>query len=116
MIQFEFTPYQVVVPLFSFLMLAYAWNLVFKKKKTISEGILWTLFWLTVAYISLVPSSLQFLSSVTGIRKNENAALVTAIGVLFFIVFYIIMRLEELEQRLTKVVREKALKDAGIQE
>lgn len=114
MIQFEFTPYQVVVPLFSFLMVAYAWNLVVRQKKTIWEGGLWTIFWCAIAYISLVPSSLQYLSSITGIKKNENAATITAIGVLFFMMFYFIIRLEEMEQRLTKIVREKALKDAGI--
>ncbi len=110
------TPYQVVVPLFSLLMVAYAWNLVMRQKKTIWEGVLWTLFWSAIGYISLVPSSLQYLSTFTGIKKNENAATITAIGVLFFIVFYIIMRVEELEQRLTKVVRAKALKDGGIDE
>lgn len=114
MIPFAFTPYQVVVPLFSFLMMAYAWNLVIRQKKTIWEGVLWTMFWSAVAYISLVPSSLQYLSSITGIKKNENAATITAIGVLFFMMFYFIIRLEELEQRLTKIVRDQALRDAGI--
>ncbi len=114
MITLEFTPYQVVVPLFGVLMIVYAWNLVVRQKKTIWEGILWTTFWSAIIYISLVPSSLQFLSALTGIKKNENAATITAIGVIFFILFYLIMRIEELEQRLVKVVREKALSEAGI--
>lgn len=116
MIQFEYTPYQLAVPLFSFLMIAYAWNLVVRHKKTIWEGMLWTVFWSAIAYISIVPSSLQYLSVITGIKKNENAATITAIGVLFFVVFYMIIRLEELEQRLTKIVRDRALADAGIGE
>ena len=114
MIQFEFTPYQVVVPLFSFVMVAYAWNLVVRQKKTIWEGALWTGFWFAIAYISLVPNSLQYLSSITGIKKNENAATITAIGVIFFMMFYLIIRLEEMEQRVTKIVRDQALRDAGI--
>lgn len=114
MIDFQFTPYQVAVPLFSLLMVLYAWNLVMRQKKTIWEGGLWTLFWAAIAYISLFPSSLQYLSSITGIKKNENAATITAIGVLFFIVFYIIIRLEEMEQRVTKVIRERSLADADI--
>lgn len=113
---FDLTPYQLLVPLFCIVMVLYAWNLVSRQKKSIWEGILWTLFWSAIAYISLVPSSLQFLSSITGIKKNENAALITAIGVLFFIIFYLIMRIEELEQRLTRVVREQALRDPGISE
>ena len=108
----EFTPYQVVVPLFSLLMIVYAWNLVMRQKKTIWEGILWTIFWSAITYISLIPSSLQALSALTGIKKNENAATITAIGVIFFVLFYLIMRIEELEQRLVKVIRSKALDDA----
>jgi hypothetical protein len=107
----EVTPYQLVVPFFSLVLILYAWSLVMRQKKTIWEGILWTVFWSAIAYIAFVPSSLQYLSSITGIKKNENAATITAIGILFF-VFYMIMRIEELEQRLTKVIREKALGDA----
>ena len=110
----EITPYQVVVPLFSLLMVVYAWNLVMRQRKTIWEGGLWTLFWVGVAYISLFPASLQFLSGITGIKKNENAATITAIGILFFIVFYLVIRMEELEQRIVKVVRDEALTDANI--
>jgi hypothetical protein len=116
MIEFAFTPYQVVVPLFSLLMILYAWSLVMRQKKTIWEGVLWTLFWSAIAYISLVPSSLQYLSSITGIKKNENAATITAIGVLFFVVFYMIIRLEELEQKITRIVRNRALGDGGVHE
>ncbi len=111
---FSFTPYQLAVPLFGLLMIVYAWNLVMRQKKSIWEGLLWTMFWSAIGYISLFPASLQYLSTITGIKKNENAATITAIGVLFFIVFYLIMRIEEVEQRVVKVVREKALNDAGI--
>ena len=111
---FEFTPYQIAVPLFGLLMIVYAWNLVLRQKKTIWEGVLWTAFWSSIGYISLVPSSLQYLSTITGIKKDENAATITAIGVIFFILFYLIMRVEELEQRVTKVIRARALDDARI--
>lgn len=116
MMPFTFTPYQLAVPLFGLLMIVYAWNLVMRQKKSIWEGLLWTIFWSAIGGVSLFPASLQYLSTITGIKKNENAATITAIGVLFFIVFYLVMRIEELEQRLVKVVREKALKDAGIEE
>jgi hypothetical protein len=110
----EFTPYQIIVPLASVLLVAYAWNLVMRQKKTIWEGILWTLFWGAIAYVAFQPNSLQHLSALTGIKKNENAATFTAIVILFFIVFYMIIRIEELGQRLTRVVREKALREAGL--
>jgi hypothetical protein len=36
--------------------------------------------------------------------------LATSIGILFFLTFYIIVRLEELEQRQTRVIRQMALR------
>lgn len=105
------TPYQIVVPLLSLVVISYAWNLVSRQKKTVWEGCLWTLFWLTIAYVSLVPSAIQYLSDVTGIQNNENALVFTSIGILFFILFYLLLRIEELEQRITKIVREEALKE-----
>ena len=112
----EFTPYQIIVPIGSLLMVLYAWNLVMRQKKTIWEGFLWTLFWGAIAFVAFQPNSLQHLSALTGIKKNENAATFTAIVVLFFIVFYMIIRIEELGQRLTRVVRDRALREAGAEE
>ncbi|OGJ56291.1 hypothetical protein A3D88_01375 [Candidatus Peribacteria bacterium RIFCSPHIGHO2_02_FULL_52_16] len=109
------TPYQVVAPIFSLVAIFYAWNLVARQKKTIWEAFFWTLFWGLVCVIALYPSILSYLSAVTGIADQENAVLVTFLGILFFIVFYLVIRLEELEQRHTKIVRALALREAGLE-
>lgn len=110
----EFTPYQLVVPFFSIVMVVYAWQLVWRHKKTTWEGLLWTVFWTGVAYIAFFPTSLQYLSAITGIKKNENAALISAIGILFFAIFYLVIRIEELDQKLIKLVQDRALDDASV--
>lgn len=107
----EYTAYQILTPLLSFVAVAYAWNLVFRQKKTLWEALLWTVFWGTIAMIALFPNSLDYLTSITGIKDRENAVMVTSLGVLFFIVFYLVIRLENLEQRQTRMVRKLALKD-----
>lgn len=107
----EFTAYQIITPLASFLAIAYAWNLVFRQKKTIWEAILWTLFWGSIVAIAIYPNSLEYLTAITGIKDRENAVLVTTIGILLFIVFYLIVRIEALEQRQTRVIRKLALRD-----
>ena len=111
MMETVITPYQVVVPLFCFLMVLYAWNLVMRQKKTIWEAILWTLFWGAVASIALFPNLLTYLTIATGIKSQENAVVVTALCILSFLIFYIIVRLEELEQRQTRMVRALALRE-----
>ncbi|MDP7477269.1 MAG: DUF2304 domain-containing protein [Candidatus Peribacteraceae bacterium] len=107
----EFTPYQIITPLIAFVAVTYAWNLVFRQKKTIWEAILWSVFWGLIATIAIYPDSIDYLTKFTGIKDRENAVLVTFLGILLFIVFYLIIRLEALEQRQTRVIRKLALKD-----
>ena len=109
------TPYQIIAPLTSLLAILYAWNLTLRRKKSLWEAILWTIFWGSIGLIAFFPNSLSYLSAVTGIESQTNAVLVTFLGILFFIVFYLVIRLEELEQRLTRVVREVALRKAGLE-
>lgn len=110
------TAYQIIAPLVSLVAILYAWNLVMRQKKTLWEACFWTLFWGMVALIALYPSVLSYLSAITGIANQENAVLVTFMGILFFMVFYLVIRLEELEQRHTKIVRALALREAGLEE
>jgi hypothetical protein len=107
----EFTAYQIITPLAGFVAITYAWNLVLRQKKTLWEAILWTIFWGSIISIAIYPESLNYLSKFTGIKDRENAVLVTTIAVLLFIVFYLIIRIEALEQRQTRVIRKLALKD-----
>lgn len=110
------TPYQIIAPLISLVAILYVWSLVLKQKKTIWEGCLWTLFWMAIAIIALFPPVLDFLAFVTGFKDRQNALLITFLGVLSFIVFALIVRLEELEQKQTKLTRSMALKDAGLRD
>jgi hypothetical protein len=87
-----------------------------RKKKTSTEALFWTAFWGAVALLALNPSVLHYLTVLTGIESQVNAVIVTFLGILFFMVFYLVIRLEELEQRHAKVVRMLALRDAGLED
>jgi hypothetical protein len=108
------TPYQVIVPLLSALAIAYAWNLTRRGKKSPWEATLWTLFWGGLALIALAPSILGYLTFITGIRDQVNAILITLIGILFFLVFNLLVRIEDLSHRHTQLSREVALRDAQL--
>lgn len=108
------TPYQIVVPLLALVALVYAWNLVLRQKKTVWEALLWTVFWGVIAFIALEPGVLSYLSAATGIKSQVNAIIVTSIGILFFMVFYMVIRMEELNHRQTRLIRAIALRDAEL--
>lgn len=103
--------YQILTPLISFVAVAYVWNLALRHRKTIWEAILWTLFWGSIALIAIFPASIDYLKLLIGVQKRENAVMVTVLGILSFMMFYLIVRVEELEQRQTRLVRKIALKD-----
>ena len=109
-----FTPYQIVAPAVSLLALLYVWSLVLKQKKTIWEGTLWSLFWVAIAVVALFPDVLDYLAFAMGFKDRQNALVITFVGIISFIVFYLIVRMEELEQRQTRLVRSTALRDAGL--
>lgn len=103
--------YQIIAPAASLIAVAYAWNLVMRQKKSIWEALLWSIFWGMIALIAVEPKTIDYLTQFTGIRDREIAVLVTSIGILFFLVFYLVIRLEELEQRQTRIIRSLAMKD-----
>ena len=104
------TPYQIAVPILSFIAILYAWSLVTRKKKTVWGALLWTIFWGALAVLAFAPSLLTYLAWFTGIKDSENAVIFTALGIIFFMVFYMVMRMEELEQRQTRVIRKIGLR------
>jgi hypothetical protein len=110
------TPYQIFAPLVALVAILYAWNLVMRHKKTLWEAALWTVFWGAIGYIAIEPNSIDYITAATGIRDRENAVLVTFLGILFFIVFYLVMRLEELEQRQTRLIRKIALRGSELED
>lgn len=109
------TPYQIVVPLLAAFAVIYAWNLVSRQKKTVWEAVLWTVFWGWIASLAVWPNLLSYMSSAMGFKNRENAVFITSIGILFFMMFYLVIRIEELEQKQTKMIRQLGLKKAGLE-
>lgn len=110
----DFTPYRVIVPLIACFIVIYAWSHALRGTKTIWEACLWTFFWGAIAVIVLFPSWISLLTTWTGIRDQANAVFAIAIGILLFMVFHIIVRLEKMEKRITDIVRQEALEEAGL--
>lgn len=110
------TPYQIVVPVLSLFAVLYAWSLFKRDRKTLWEVVLWALFWGAIAAIAMFPRLLTYLTIATGIRSQANAVIVTAIGVLTFLMFSVIVRLEGLSQRYSKIMRVLALREADLEE
>ena len=111
-----FTPYRVVVPLIAFFMIVYAWNHVLRGTKTIWEAMLWTLFWGGVCIVVLFPNWISLLTTWTGIRDQANAVFAITLGIILFVVFHILVRIENLQKQIIDIVRHEGLEDAGLED
>jgi hypothetical protein len=105
------TLYQIIVPLFSVIAILYGWNLVWRRKKSAWQATIWTCIWGFIAAIAMFPNLLSYISLFTGVKDRANAVFVTSFGVLFLIVFYLVQRLESLQQEHHKFIRKLAVED-----
>ncbi len=102
----------ILAPLIGLMMIAKAYSRYRRQEKTWRELFVWIVIWGVFGYVGLFPSSVEGLSGFLGIKSGLNVIIFSSIAVLFFIVFQLILACEVLEMRLTRVVREVALKDA----
>jgi len=108
------TPYKVVVPLIAIFFVLYAWNHVLRGTKTVWEALLWTLFWGSVCIVVLFPAWISLLTAWTGIKGQANAVFAIVLGIILFIIFHILVRLEKIQHRITTLAQQEALENAGL--
>lgn len=86
----------------------------FKRKQiTLKEALLWSLVWFGVSLVVLYPKLTDQLASYIGLQSAKGIDLVVylAVGLVFYLVFRIFVRIERIEHDITKVVRQVALKE-----
>lgn len=72
----------------------------------------WTLFWIAAGVVVLLPETTNRLADLVGVTRGVDLIIYLAIIVISYLVFRILIKIESLEQEITKVVREAALNEA----
>ncbi|MBI4836199.1 MAG: DUF2304 domain-containing protein [Candidatus Abawacabacteria bacterium] len=108
----EFSLINLIAPLFALIMIANGISYFRRDQRTWRELLTWTFIWGGFGFLGAWPGSVDRLSGFLGIKSGLNVLIFSAIVILFYIVFQLITAYENLEMRLTKVIREQALKDA----
>lgn len=83
-----------------------------RKQITLKEALLWGLIWFGVGVVVLYPKLTDQLAAYIGLQSAKGIDLVVylAVGLVFYLVFRIFVRIERIEQDITKIVRQVALK------
>ena len=82
-----------------------------KSEITIQEVVIWSVFWLLVVGVTLVPQQTDTISQYLGVERGADLLVYLSVITLFFLVFRIIVKLEKIDKDITKVVRNTALTD-----
>ncbi len=81
------------------------------RKSEISKGefAFWSLLWIVIIIISVIPRTTNFLAQIVGIGRGADLALVIAVILLFYLNFRLYVKISNTEQEITRLVRELAL-------
>jgi hypothetical protein len=80
---------------------------------TVREFFLWTAFWLIGAVLVIFPNAIQTIANFVGIGRGVDLLIYLSLIVLFFGMFYVLVRLERIERDITALVRKKTLKEGN---
>ena len=84
---------------------------------TRKEFFFWALFWLVAGTAVLLPQTTSIAASFVGIGRGVDLAIYVALILVFYILFRIFVRLEQMERNITKLVRKMGMEEAkeGLQ-
>lgn len=73
--------------------------------------IFWFILWIVIAIVFYLPETTSYIANIVGIGRGVDLAVYTSIVVIFYLLFKVFIRLNKIDREITKIVREKAIKD-----
>ena len=78
-------------------------------RESLQMFVLWTLTWAAIVFVALVPRTIDILFS--GSNAGIGRFLGMAVVFVFFLLYRVYVRVERLEQKITTLVQEVALRE-----
>ncbi|AEH06653.1 DUF2304 domain-containing protein [Methanothermococcus okinawensis] len=73
------------------------------------SALFWIFVWITVILAVVFPNTLGYLATLTGVGRGVDVLIYFAIIVLFYLIYRIYVKMENIEREITTVVREVAI-------
>lgn len=103
--------YQIAVPIICVFFILYAYMYYKQKKKSRFEFIVWTFIFSVIGIIALDNRFVQFARYLTGFQDSINAIIFLSIGIIFIILFRLVILHEQNEHSIDNIISEIALRD-----
>ena len=103
-----------IQPIFIFIIAVIILRLIFKlKAKEVSpkQFLGWLFLWLLAILAIWQPKLTVVLANRVGIGRGVDLVIYVSMIVIFYLMFRLLLRIEQLEKNITKIVRDDALKN-----
>lgn len=80
-------------------------------KLTIYSFIFWNIVWVGVIIIAFLPNVSSFMANLFGIGRGVDFLIYTSVVILFYLIFRLYIKMEKIDQDITKLVSDLALKN-----
>jgi len=104
-------PIQVIAIVFGIFALLKVILKMKNRKLLLNEFIFWSSIWAALIILSIFPQISEKIANFFGFTRGIDFFIVSSILLMFYLIFRIFIKLEELENKITKLSRSIAIKE-----
>jgi hypothetical protein len=71
----------------------------------------WFLFWIVVGFVAVLPQTTDIVARFVGVGRGADVVIYASLLVLFYLIFRVYIKIEQVEREVTGLVRKLALDD-----
>jgi small membrane protein len=101
---------QVIVSAFALFAISRSFLRYKAKNESTTELLIWTAIWAAVLTVVWMPGLTQILATIFGVGRGIDAVIYIAMVFLIYSIYRIYSKIERIEQEITSLTREMALK------
>ncbi|MBP9868941.1 DUF2304 domain-containing protein [Patescibacteria group bacterium] len=75
------------------------------------EALAWSVLWIGASVVILLPQTTTIVANLFGVGRGADFILYASVVLIFILIFRIFIMLEQMERKLTDLVRREALRD-----
>ncbi len=103
-----------IIQILALVFALFAWSRVILRFRgreiSMGELFFWSLCWIALILLAIFPQQSFYFANIFGIQRGVDMFVYGGITLAFYLVFRMYVRMEKMEQGLTKIVRELAKK------
>ncbi|MDO5849368.1 MAG: DUF2304 family protein [Methanobrevibacter sp.] len=107
--------YPIVFSFVALIAIIYLYQRIYSNKSPTSY-VLWGVIWFLIIIFAFVPEASSNIAKLFGIARGLDFLVIVAIVLMFYLIFKLYMKIDKLQQDMSKIVRAIALNNEIIEE